>query len=142
MTDPGVRSFIEKCIAKVSDRLPAKELLMDPFLCPGEDHESIHRYIRLGKGNFKVFSVELKATTLLSSHSDLLNAEGISEQSNSGTNSKDFSAETSRDFTVEGQRKDVNTIFLKLRIADSSGCFAFFPSFFLSFFLFFFLFLL
>lgn len=26
-----------------------------------------------------------------------------------------------REFTVEGHRKDVNTIFLKLRIADSSG---------------------
>lgn len=60
MTDPGVRSFIEKCIAKVSDRLPAKELLMDPFLCPGDDQESMHRYIRLETGNFKVCSVELK----------------------------------------------------------------------------------
>ncbi|KAF3437536.1 hypothetical protein FNV43_RR20290 [Rhamnella rubrinervis] len=96
VTDPGVRSFIEKCIAKASDRLPAKELLMDPFLCPGEDHESVHRYIRL-------------------------ETEGISERTDSGTNSKDFSAETSRDFTVEGQRKDMNTIFLKLRIVDSSG---------------------
>lgn len=58
---------------------------------------------------------------LLSSHSNMLNAEGISERTDSRTNSKDFSAETSRDFTVQGQRKDVNTIFLKLRIADSSG---------------------
>lgn len=70
---------------------------------------------------------------LQSSHSVLLNAEGISERTDSGTNSKDFSAETSRDFTVEGQRKDNNMMFLKLRIADSSGCFAFFPSFFFSF---------
>lgn len=30
--DPEVRTFIEKCIAKVSDRLSARELLMDPFL--------------------------------------------------------------------------------------------------------------
>ncbi|XP_048329934.1 probable serine/threonine-protein kinase WNK3 isoform X1 [Ziziphus jujuba] len=99
VTDPGVRSFIEKCIAKVSDRLPAKELLMDPFLQSDGDHESIHRHI------------------LLKNH----NSEGISEQSDNGANAKDFPAETGRDFTVEGQRKDVNTIFLKLRIADSSG---------------------
>lgn len=31
-----------------------------------------------------------------------------------------------RDFTVEGQRKDINTIFLKLRIADSTGLHALF----------------
>ncbi|KAL2528716.1 Non-specific serine/threonine protein kinase [Forsythia ovata] len=30
--NPGVRTFIEKCIAKVSERLTAKELLNDPFL--------------------------------------------------------------------------------------------------------------
>lgn len=30
--DPGVKKFIEKCIANVSERLSAKELLQDPFL--------------------------------------------------------------------------------------------------------------
>lgn len=35
---------------------------------------------------------------------------------------KDPVPEGSRDFTVEGQRKDMNTIYLKLRIADSTGC--------------------
>lgn len=29
--------------------------------------------------------------------------------------------ETSRDVTVQGHRRDANTIFLKLRIADSEG---------------------
>ncbi|KAI3464141.1 hypothetical protein Pfo_020804 [Paulownia fortunei] len=38
--DPGVRTFIEKCIAEVSDRLSAKELLMDPFLQSDEDSRS------------------------------------------------------------------------------------------------------
>lgn len=32
-------------------------------------------------------------------------------------------AETSRDFSMHGERKDVNKIFLKLRIADSMGKF-------------------
>ena len=44
--DPGVRAFIEKCIAKASDRLPAKELLADPFLQSGEDTESISRRLQ------------------------------------------------------------------------------------------------
>lgn len=41
VNDPGVRAFIEKCIANVSDRLPAKDLLMDPFLQFDEDSEII-----------------------------------------------------------------------------------------------------
>lgn len=44
---------------------------------------------------------------------------------------KDPVPEGSRDFSVEGQRTDLNTIFLKLRIADSTGFlfsnFIFFP---------------
>lgn len=30
--DPEVKKFIEQCIANVSERLSAKELLQDPFL--------------------------------------------------------------------------------------------------------------
>lgn len=39
--DPAVKAFIVKCIAKVSDRLPAKELLMDPFLQSDEENVSV-----------------------------------------------------------------------------------------------------
>ena len=35
--DPEVREFVEKCLATVSHRLPARELLRDPFL-------QIHNY--------------------------------------------------------------------------------------------------
>ncbi|XP_024025589.1 probable serine/threonine-protein kinase WNK3 isoform X2 [Morus notabilis] len=107
VTDPEVRNFIEKCIAKVSDRLPAKELLMDPFLRSDAD-ESISRSVLVRSHN-------------LATDSDKSNAEGSHDQVDSGTTRKDFSAEGSRDFTVEGQRKDVNKIYLKLRIANSSG---------------------
>jgi len=40
----------------------------------------------------------------------------------------DTSTDASREFTVEGQRRDNNTIFLKLRIADSSGLLSIFLS--------------
>lgn len=99
VTNPAVRAFIEKCIAKVSERLPAKELLIDPFLQSDQDRESIGRSLRL----------------------KILHSEGSSDQIDVGKSAKDVSSEPSRDFTVQGQRKDVNTIFLKLRIADSSG---------------------
>lgn len=41
--NPGVKAFIEKCIAKVSERLSAKELLMDPFLVSDDDSGSLAR---------------------------------------------------------------------------------------------------
>lgn len=50
----------------------------------------------------------------------MLDAEGTSDQNDGGTNNMDLPSEMSRDFTVQGQRKD-DTIFLKLRIADSTG---------------------
>ncbi|XP_052182465.1 probable serine/threonine-protein kinase WNK3 [Diospyros lotus] len=86
--DPGVKAFIEKCIAKVSQRLSAKELLMDPFLQSNEDTEII---------------------------------EQPPPHSPNTADLKDPMSEGSRDFEVQGQRKDLNTIFLKLRIADSTG---------------------
>ncbi|KAM1739793.1 hypothetical protein ACFX11_015456 [Malus domestica] len=101
VTDPGVKAFIEKCIVKVSERLPAKELLMDPFLQSDDNRESISRSLRP------------------THYSD---AEGSSDQTDIETKDTDPSHETSRDFSVQGQRKD-DTIFLKLRIADSTGHF-------------------
>ncbi|XP_020419508.1 probable serine/threonine-protein kinase WNK3 isoform X3 [Prunus persica] len=97
VTDPGVKAFIEKCITKVSDRLSAKELLMHPFLQSDQDRECS----------------SLRPETHYS---------GSSDQIDIGTKDMDPSPETNKDFTVQGQRKD-DTIFLKLRIADSTGHF-------------------
>ncbi|KAK6123560.1 hypothetical protein DH2020_042708 [Rehmannia glutinosa] len=97
--DPAVRTFIEKCIAKVSDRLSAKDLLMDPFLQSDEDSGSIDHSLQ--------------------PHSS--NADYNENQFDTEKPPEDSVLEGSRDFMVQGQRKDHNTIFLKLRIADSSG---------------------
>ncbi|XP_052175138.1 probable serine/threonine-protein kinase WNK3 [Diospyros lotus] len=86
--DAGVKAFIEKCIAHVSERLPAKELLMDPFLQSVEDND--------------------------------MSSWSLSPSPNA-EDPKDSVPEGSRDFMVQGQRKDLNTIVLKLRIADSTG---------------------
>ncbi|KZV25678.1 hypothetical protein F511_04739 [Dorcoceras hygrometricum] len=97
--DPEVRIFVEKCISKVSERLSAKELLMDPFLQPDEDSEN------------RGYSLK----------SQPQNAVDNGSQYKSGKETESFIPEGSRDFTVQGQRKDHNTIFLKLRMADPSG---------------------
>ncbi|XP_044486800.1 probable serine/threonine-protein kinase WNK3 [Mangifera indica] len=101
VTDPGVRAFIEKCIAKVSDRLSAKELLGDPFLQSDEENESTGR----------------------SAQARIHHSAGTSSQVKVDRNAQYPPAVTSGDFTVQGHRRDNNTIFLKLRIADSTGHF-------------------
>lgn len=70
MTDPGVKAFIEKCITKVSDRLPAKELLMDPFLQSDQDRESVSRSLRpeTHYSGEQVVSPELKGFLSYSPH--------------------------------------------------------------------------
>ncbi|CAK8566710.1 unnamed protein product [Lathyrus sativus] len=99
VNDPEVRAFIEKCIAHVSQRLPAKTLLMDPFLQSDFDGDSVGR----------------------SSRSRTQHSGNKFDDLPRAKSDKDNSVEANREFTVEGQRRDVNTIFLKLRIADSSG---------------------
>ncbi|KAK8499916.1 hypothetical protein V6N12_042751 [Hibiscus sabdariffa] len=99
VTDPGVKFFIEKCIAKASDRLSAKELLRDPFLQPDEENNSVGRSLR----------------------ANVQSSDSTSDQTNLSGNFKDLQSETGLDVKVQGQRKDVNTIFLKLRISDSTG---------------------
>lgn len=88
--DPEVKSFIEKCIAKQSDRLSAKDLLMDPFL--RDEHDGVNRP---GQSNSNS-----------NSHYSVSNSNPL---------------DTARDFTVKGQMKDLNTVFLKLRIEDTTG---------------------
>ncbi|KAJ0790153.1 putative protein kinase WNK-NRBP family [Helianthus annuus] len=87
--DPDIRSFVEKCIAKVSDRLSAKELLMDRFL-----HDD---------------------------HRDIVNRPAQSNSYPDDDANKLDNGDIGRDFTVKGQMRDLNTVFLKLRIEDTTG---------------------
>ncbi|KAK8937619.1 putative serine/threonine-protein kinase WNK3 [Platanthera guangdongensis] len=87
--DPDVKTFIEKCIAKASERLSASELLRDPFLHMDAESDILCHSTHVDQNGSKMIKLESSTT-------------GI-------------------DCTVEGQRKDINKIFLKLRIADSTG---------------------
>lgn len=94
--DPAVRDFIEKCIANVCERLSAKELLVDPFLQSDDDSKK-------------------------TSPKDSSIADDDNKHFDNGNNPEESTVEGSRDFTVQGQRKDNNTIFLKLRIDSSDN---------------------
>ncbi|KAJ0795125.1 putative protein kinase WNK-NRBP family [Helianthus annuus] len=87
VNDPEIKSFIEKCIANVADRLSAKDLLMDPFLHEKDDDENTN--------------LQLKADLYQDDDTENL--------------------DTARDFTVQGQLGDPNTVFLKLRMEDTTG---------------------
>ncbi|KAL4559742.1 hypothetical protein LXL04_031887 [Taraxacum kok-saghyz] len=93
--DPEIKSFIEKCIVKVSNRLSAKELLMDDFLQADEDSNHIHKQKK-------------------SNPDPGDDTDNIETPSNS-------MPDTARDFSVMGQVRDPNTVFLKLRIEDVTG---------------------
>ncbi|KAI3673557.1 hypothetical protein L6452_39680 [Arctium lappa] len=100
--DSEIKSFIEKCTAKVSDRLSAKELLMDPFLL--DEHSD---------GVNKPGQPNLNPNP---------NPDDDAEKLDNGKTPKEFMpSDTARDFTVKGHMKDLNTVFLKLRIEDTTG---------------------
>ncbi|XP_021733531.1 probable serine/threonine-protein kinase WNK3 isoform X2 [Chenopodium quinoa] len=92
VTDPDVKEFIERCIADVSKRVSAKDLLNDPFLSDVSPETTAH-----------------------SSHVNIPHLD-----SGSGILLDNPNPGLSRDVTLEGERKDVNTIYIKLRIADST----------------------
>jgi hypothetical protein len=161
--DPEVRAFVEKCLATASRRLPARELLMDPFLQCDGDREAIESLptITLSKtraDDFEELGVifedlvpslkagefynSLKAENDRNNRNERKGRED--ERSQSGSRrmpplssgrrsddeddpsgstrySKDRVRRSSRDFRVKGKRKDDDTIFLRLRIADHDG---------------------
>ncbi|GAB4855115.1 Serine/threonine-protein kinase wnk3 [Ancistrocladus abbreviatus] len=81
VTDPAVRAFIEKCIANVSERLSAKELLRVQFLLRDEDQESVVRSLPF----------------------NLLHSDGVNQ---SDVSSGEPQPGLGRNFVVQGERKD------------------------------------
>lgn len=103
VTDPNVKAFIERCIADVAERLTAKDLLSDPFLSDVTPENTVH------SSHDNIPQLD-SGSEIVHNESDI-GRPSLLDNSNSGP---------SRDLTVQGERKDVNTIFIKLRIADSA----------------------
>ncbi|XP_074279650.1 serine/threonine-protein kinase WNK8-like [Silene latifolia] len=124
--DPEVKEFIEKCLVTASERLPAKELLKDPFLQLGNLKEPIRDPIQ-------IFSQSSKATSYSSSipHSMDLDVDpkllcGKSSIDSSCMCQTDQVLEFTRthqnnEFKLRGKKEDDNSISFKLRIAYPSG---------------------
>ncbi|KAH6838039.1 with no lysine kinase 1 [Perilla frutescens var. hirtella] len=137
--DPEVRRFVEKCLATVSYRLSAWELLNDPFL-------QIDDYIYdMRSSNYQRDYDELGpilSQRLLSAHhstnSSLVNGYnnflGYEQENDLDCNSVEYEGNeidlfTSQDddhlgnvdVIIKGRRTEDDNIFLRLRIADKEG---------------------
>ncbi|XP_058073751.1 probable serine/threonine-protein kinase WNK9 [Magnolia sinica] len=138
--DPEVRQFVEKCLVTVSWRLPAKELLKDPFL-QLDDFDSDSRLVECQR-DINEISPLLRQPLLEPYHdgSSLINGYSgyLSHESDNGWDYEydvtedehhgiDFFAGqedeplTNVDITIKGKRRDDDGIFLRLRIADKEG---------------------
>ncbi|KAI3695052.1 hypothetical protein L1987_78040 [Smallanthus sonchifolius] len=115
--DPEVRQFVEKCLVTVSLRLPAKELLKDPFLQPedyGYDLRSVD-YWREFDG------MDSRYLTPNSNYSNFLNYEPEANDIQLFTTQEEDHMEDV-DISIKGRRgEDDEGIFLRLRIADREG---------------------
>ncbi|KAK4434024.1 Serine/threonine-protein kinase WNK1 [Sesamum alatum] len=137
--DPEVRRFVEKCLATVSDRLSAWELLNDPFL-QIDDYVYDLRPLNYHRDYDEIGLILTQR--LLSAHhsttSSLVNGYsnflGYEQENDLDCRSVDYEAneidlfmnhdeEHSEHFdvTIKGRMKEDGNIFLKLRIADKEG---------------------
>lgn len=131
VTDPEVKNFIEKCLVPASQRLPAKELLKDPFLHSETLKEPILDPLQLP-------NKLPRSSSVLNSgpHSmdiDLEYNHSVCTDSNSGSPHNPV-VELQRihqdnEFRLTGTKNDDKTISLTLRIADSNGMWIFISCF-------------
>ncbi|XVF53142.1 hypothetical protein PTKIN_Ptkin05aG0076700 [Pterospermum kingtungense] len=126
VNDPQVKQFIEKCLLPASLRLPAVELLKDPFLSTETPKE-------VSSGPLQLSDLIPKSLNLIQSESHpmdidpnckklLVNSstKSIKETPQFSTLELQCSTEN-EEFRLKGEKIDDNTISLTLRIADQCG---------------------
>lgn len=120
--DPEVRQFVEKCLVTVSLRLPAKELLKDPFLQPddyGYDLRPID-YWRDFDGMPLINNHLITNSPPTDNYSNYLGYELEGNEIELFTTQEQDHLEDI-DISIKGRRGDDDGIFLRLRIADREG---------------------
>ncbi|KAJ0264726.1 Serine/threonine-protein kinase WNK2 [Hirschfeldia incana] len=112
--DPEVREFVEKCLATVTSRLTAFELLQDPFL-QDDDMRPIDYY-----SGYDENGVFLRQPLIDPSlyHDDQLEPQ-ICEINLFAQDDEEDSDHV--DISIKGKRNGSDGIFLRLRISDAEG---------------------
>lgn len=131
-----MRQFVEKCLATVSRRLPAWQLLQDPFL-QFDDYGYDLRPTDYQRG-FDEIGPHLRQPQYGIHHSYLINGYskylGYEHDMDLGCHTVEYEESEidlftchddehlgDVDITIKGRRKEDNSIFLRLRIADKEG---------------------
>ncbi|XP_027363357.1 probable serine/threonine-protein kinase WNK9 isoform X1 [Abrus precatorius] len=139
VSNPEVRQFVEKCLATVSLRLSAKELLEDPFL-QIDDYGSDSKGVQYQRDFYEVTPTIRQPlnglhsinNTSMTGYTNNLGSYGpVSEldyhQHDFETSEIDlFECEEDDnlaevDTTIKGRRREDDGIFLRIRIADKEG---------------------
>ncbi|KAJ4953264.1 hypothetical protein NE237_030096 [Protea cynaroides] len=120
VNDPQIKHFIEQCLAPVSMRLPAKELLKDPFLLCDSPKKPIRSPLQLPSNLQKSGPPSMD----IDSDYKQLSISSCAENSNGTPRSCTLELQRmnkNNEFRLRGERKDDNSLSLTLRIADTSG---------------------
>eukprot|EP00257_Ricinus_communis_P015565 XP_015573513.1 probable serine/threonine-protein kinase WNK9 isoform X3 [Ricinus communis] len=137
--DPEVRQFVEKCLATVSRRLSARELLDDPFLQIDDYGYDLRSLEYQGDSNEMgalvrqpFYGINHTNGSLFSSYAHYLGYDLENELPYHPVGFEPseidlFSCQEDEhlenvDITIQGRRKGNDCIFLRLRIADEEGC--------------------
>ncbi|OVA05457.1 Protein kinase domain [Macleaya cordata] len=140
--DPEVRQFVEKCLAAASRRLPARELLKDPFLqiddCsadlrPIEYMREMNNYEMDPLLRQPLFELHQSSSSLINGYSNDLDL-GIELENGWGYHPVEIEHNgielftyhedehsPNVDITIKGRKREDDGIFLRLRIADKEG---------------------
>ncbi|KAK4478092.1 hypothetical protein RD792_017357 [Penstemon davidsonii] len=132
--DPEVRGFVEKCLATVSDRLSAWELLNDPFLQINDYLYDLRplNYDEIGPVLRQPLFLSARHSTnssLINGYSNYLGYEQEHDLDCHSIEATEIDLFTSHeedhleniDITIKGRRDEDDNIFLRLRIADKEG---------------------
>lgn len=133
-----MRQFVEKCLATASRRLPAIELLKDPFL-QIDDHGVVHgggessdmgHFVRQPSLNplassdslyTNGFSDSFCQETAIENAWDCHHAADIETHGMDLFDCQEDEPLANVDITIQGRRREDEGIFLRLRITDKEG---------------------
>ncbi|PKA63846.1 putative serine/threonine-protein kinase WNK1 [Apostasia shenzhenica] len=127
--DPRLRQFVEKCLVTASQRLPAKELLKDPFLqIDGlsslisnsdiiEKRNIIRQPFAIPHHNNESLVADVYSVGLWDYTSD----DELKTYGFELFNSQEEEPYGNVDITIKGRRKEDGGLFLRLRITDNDG---------------------
>lgn len=126
VNNPEVKQFIEKCLVPASERLPAVELLKDPFLATENPKDLTSNTVRLPNIFPKLMNLPHSGSHSMEID---LNYNKLSASSSAKSSNGTLWSLTPElqgftenyEFRLRGEKDDEHTLELSLRIIDRCG---------------------